>query len=70
MLVYVCWKGGQFSDDSRLRNGHRSQLQSRHLYVQHVVRMQHSLQDETAVYHCHEQGATNLVFRFVICRSL
>jgi len=69
--VYCCWwTGGQFSNDRRLRHGHCSQLQSCHIHVQHAVCVQYSLQDETAIYHCHEQGRINFICCFAISKSL
>ena len=48
--------GFQFSDRRRLRNGHAQEREPRHIYVKHAVRVQHSLQNTTAVHHRHEQG--------------
>ena len=63
-------KGRRFSDDCRVRDGHRSKLQSGDVHVQHAVRMQHSVQDEAAIHYRNEQGCVFFATRWLAAHYL
>jgi hypothetical protein len=46
--------GGHVSDNNHLRTGHIEKCQSNYIHVEHAICLQHSLQDQVAIYNCHE----------------